>query len=44
MTTYRHQDGSKANHEGQKMGSGPIPGNVHPFLKIIGIILPLINL
>ena len=30
--------------KGQKVGSGPIPGNPHPFPKIVGIILPFINL
>ena len=28
--------------KGQKVGSSLIPGNLHPFLKIIGILLPLI--
>ena len=30
--------------KGQKEGSGPIPGNPHPFPKIVGIILPFISL
>ena len=30
--------------KGQKVGSGPIPGNPHPFPKIAGILLPLISL
>ena len=30
--------------KGQKVGGGPIPGNLHPFSKIIGIILPLVSL
>jgi len=30
--------------KGQKVGSGPIPGNLCPFSKIVGIILPLISL
>ena len=29
---------------GQKVGGGPIPGNFHPFPKIVGIILPLVSL
>ena len=28
----------------QKVGSGPIPGNLHPFPEIMGIILLLIGL
>ena len=28
--------------KGQKVGSGPIPGNLCPFPKIVGIILSLI--
>ena len=28
----------------QKMSSGPIPGNLHPFPKIAGIILPFFSL
>ena len=28
----------------QIVGSGPIPGNPHPFPKIAGILLPLISL
>ena len=28
----------------QKVGNSPIPGNLHPFPNIIGIILPLISL
>ena len=30
--------------KGQKVGSDPIPRNLHPFPKILGIILPLISL
>ena len=30
--------------KGQKLGGRPIPGNPHPFPKIVGIILPLISL
>ena len=29
--------------KGQKVGGDPIPGNLHPFPKIVGIILPLIS-
>ena len=32
-----HKDSSEAN-KGQKVGGGPIPGNLCPFPKIIGII------
>ena len=35
--THRCQD-----HKGQKVGSGPMPENPHPFSKIAGILLPLI--
>ena len=28
----------------QKVGGGPIPGNIRPFPKIVGLILPLISL
>ena len=28
----------------QRVGSGPVPGNLHPLTKIDGIILPLIIL
>ena len=28
----------------QKVGSGAIPGNLHLFPKIVGIILPLISM
>ena len=30
--------------KGQKVGSGPIPGNLHPFPQIIWIILTFISL
>ena len=30
--------------KGKKVGSGPIPRNPHPFLKIVGLILPLFRL
>ena len=30
--------------KGQKVGSGPIPGNPHPFPEIVGIIFPFISL
>ena len=30
--------------KGQKVGSGPVPGNLGPFPKIVGIIFPLISL
>ena len=30
--------------KGQKVGSDPIPGNPHPFFKVVGIILSLISL
>ena len=30
--------------KGQKVGGGPISGNLRPFSKIIGIILPLVSL
>ena len=30
--------------KGQKVGSGPIPGNLDPFSKTVGIILQLISL
>ena len=36
---YQYQDSSKADHEGQKMVSGPIPGNPHAFPKIAGKLL-----
>ena len=29
--THQNQDSCKADHEGQKVGSGPIPGNPHAF-------------
>ena len=29
---------------GQKVGGGPIPGNLHSFSKVVGTILPLISL
>ena len=32
MTVYRHQDSSKGNNKGQKVGRAPVPGNPHPFL------------
>ena len=35
--THRCQD-----RKGQKVGSGPMPENPHPFSKIAGILLPLI--
>ena len=41
---YKHHDSFKANHKGQKVGSGPIPENSHVFPKIVGILLPLISL
>jgi len=28
----------------QGVGGGPNPGNLHPFSKIVGIILPLISI
>ena len=30
--------------KGQKVGSGPVPRNLHPFPQITGIIFPLISL
>ena len=42
--TRRCHDSSKADHRGQKVGGGPIPGNPHHFPKIAGILLPLISL
>ena len=30
--------------KGQKVRGGPVPGNLHPFPKIVGIILPLFSL
>ena len=35
---------SRLTKKGQEAGSSPIPGNPHPFPKVVGIILPLINL
>ena len=37
------QAGFKALLKDQGVGGGPYPGNLHPFPKIVGIILPLIN-
>ena len=34
----------RPNIKGQNVSGGPIPGNLHPFPKIVGIILPLISL
>ena len=34
----------RPNIKGQNMSGGPVPGNVHPFPKIVGIILPLFSL
>ena len=41
---HKHQDSSKNDHEGQKVGSGPIPGNPCPIPQIAGLILPLTSL
>ena len=30
--------------KGQKVGGGPVPGNLHSFSKVVGTILPLISL
>ena len=37
--SHRCPGSFKANHEGQKVGSDPIPGTPHPFPKIAGILL-----
>ena len=42
--TERGHDSSKLLSKEQGVGSGPIPGNLYPFPKIIGIIIPLISL
>ena len=42
--THQHHNCSKAGHQDQKMGSGPIPRNPRPFPEIAGWILPLISL
>ena len=43
-TPPRLHDNSKANSKGEKVRSGPIPGNLHPFSHRAGIFLPLISL
>jgi hypothetical protein len=35
---------SRSTIKDQKVGRGPIPGNLHPFSKIVGMTLPLIRL
>ena len=41
--TQRHHYSSKTIRD-QKVGGGPIPGNLHSFPQTAGIILPLISL
>ena len=41
-TCTQHHDSFKAPSKDQKVGGGPIPGNLHPFPKTAGTILPLI--
>ena len=43
MTHQKLQDSSK-NIKDQKVGGGPIPGNLHLFPKIVGITVSLISL
>ena len=43
FTVHVH-DSFKALLKDQGVGGGPYPGNLHPFPKIVGIILPLINI
>ena len=42
--TQKCYDSSKALLKDQGVGGGPNPGNVCPFPKIVGIILPLISI
>ena len=41
--TYQCCASLRLTMKGQRVGGGPIPGNPCPFLKIFGIILPLIQ-
>ena len=35
MIFPRYHDGSKDDHKGSKVDGGPIPGNPHPFPKVL---------